>query len=128
MRFKKLKMGLASGMMAVMVLASAGSAFASDSKSYEVNYQKGAPTTVANPSCTRTLVNLRHGFSATSPTFNGSGDRKVVITESGVTRATINIRHRTPSWSTNCTSGYCTLKITGYGSASCVAKGTVTAN
>lgn len=129
MRFKKLKMGLASGMIAVMMLASAGSALAAtDSKAYEVNYQKGAPTTSANLVCNRKLIYSAAGFNAVSSTLSGSSDRKVTITGSGMATQTIKDGNRIPNWTTPKPSGsYCTFRLVASGSVSCRSNGTINA-
>lgn len=126
MRFKKLKMSLATGMMAVMMLASTGSAFAADSRNYEVNYQKGAPTTTANPVCKRTVRSTKLKYWATSPTFSGSDNRIVKIDGGGMSSKYITVSNRNPSWKvSNYTDSRITYTLTASGSASCRAAGTI---
>ena len=106
------------------MLASAGSALAAtDSKAYEVNYQKGAPTTSANPVCNRKLIYSAAGFNAVSSTLSGSSDRKVTITGSGMATQTIKDGNRIP----NPSGSYCTFRLVASGSVSCRSNGTINA-
>lgn len=136
MRFKKLKMGLASGMMAVMMLASAGSAFAASTypnyDTYSVNYLKGAPSTSANPVKEVTLVFYGNGYKANATTFKGSDDRLVTITSSdasGMKTQYITVSNTKPSWKMNgSTSGGVKFRLVASGAVSCTASGRVAIN
>ena len=136
MRFKKFKMCLVTGMMAVMMLTSTGSAFAAstypDYASYSVNYLKGAPSTAANPVANVTVAYYANGYKANATTFKGSDDRLVKITSSsagGMKTKYITVSNTKPTWKMNgSTNGGVTFRLVASGAVSCTASGRVAIN
>lgn len=133
MKIKKIKMGIALGMMLALTTAFSGTALAANSANYSVNYVKGAPTSSANPVDYASVIYYAGGYKATSPTFNvdSKASAKVTITSSdaGGCTSSITSATRTAYWKMKgSTSGSVKFKLVASASNYCFAAGVIGIN